>query len=435
MTAAEKRKVAGKTEFVLFLLLLAGGLLLVWGVAGQMPPLSREAEVRAGVAHDLLTGETRGRQGFVGSLYWAPLPTLLIVLLVRMAPPFGGAWAPVWVAVASGALLCACICAWLRRCGLRTATRITISIAIFLSPALQRPIMSGSSAPLFALLTAGALCFLAHWWETDQLRSLAYLAVSLALALVTSYHAAVLLAAATVVVVLRLFLRRRRRSYAEATLIVFLTPGLYLLALWAVSNWLIMGRPGFFVRGLPGWGESWRAWAALLFDGCNWEPALVLWAMVLVGWGVGAILNGRRTLWTAVPVIAATLLLWTGPARTTDLVESGADMEFGGVVAELRATHGDDWIILSGYRGYELGSGSGHFHHTLSFYLDQALENTRGKRAYLLVPAPRGRDRWEDVNLKFPAIFEKGSAFTIYEKSWRHWRLWRIVRMDETDQR
>ena len=434
MIPPEKRKSAGRTEVVLFVLLLVAGLLLVRLVAGDSPLVSREAVVRAGVGRDLLDGETRGRQGLVGSLYWSPLPTLLALPLLSISP--SGEWGHMFVAVASGALLCAFLCAWLRRAGLGVATRATASAAVFLSPALQRPMMTGSSAPLFALVTTCALCFLIHWWETDQLRSLAYLGIVLALAMATRYQAAVLLTGATVFVLTRLALRRHGWARTEATLIVFLLPGLYVAGLWLAANWLIMGDPGFFLRGLPGRGETWAAWAVLLFEGCEWEPVLILWAVALVGWAVGALLSRRRTLWTAVPVLAACLLLWTGHYRTFDLRESDTDAELPRVLADLRMTHRGDWIVVSGYRGYESRSAGVRLHHTMSFYLDQVLERTREKRAYLLVPAPEGRDRWEDINLRFERkAFENGTAFTVFEKTWRHWRLWRIIRMDETDRR
>ena len=62
-------------------------------------------------------------------------------------------------------------------------------------------------------------------------------------------------------------------------------------------------------------------------------------------------------------------------------------------------------------------------------------ENTDSVISYLLVPEPTGRDRWEDVNLTCPGIFDHENAFTVHERSWQHWRLLRVIRMDETDRR
>ena len=66
--------------------------------------------------------------------------------------------------------------------------------------------------------------------------------------------------------------------------------------------------------------------------------------------------------------------------------------------------------------------------------LDQALEETRGKALYLLVPEPEGIDRWEDVNLKHPGIFRNGARGVVFEKAWKYWTLWRVVRLDTQDQ-
>ena len=59
----------------LFLVLVGLGVALAHYRVGPGGPGTREAVVRVGVGEDLLLGRTRGRQGLVGSLRWAPLPT------------------------------------------------------------------------------------------------------------------------------------------------------------------------------------------------------------------------------------------------------------------------------------------------------------------------------------------------------------------------
>ena len=434
MIALEKRKVLGRTETTLFFLLLVCGMVQAWN-AWERPPVCYEAVVRSGVGNDLLAGLSRGRQGLVGSLRWAPLPTLLALPLLRAAPPFGGEWAHTFAATFVAAFLCAFLAGWLRRCGVRAPFRLAVAVATFMSPAIRQPVLAGSSDVLFALLVVVAMCCLLHWLETEDLRSLAYLATTLALLSVTRYHAVILLAGALVFAVAHLVLNRHRESYAEATLIIFLVPGVYVAGLWVISNWLLMGDPWFFLRGLWQTGGTWHDWLALLGEGCDWTRIFVLCTVAFLGWGLGRLQQYRRSIWTGAAAVAACALLWFGPYQSLTFSVPAVEEEMAEVAAALGREYADDWVVVSGYRGYAFPElphkgGEDHMQHTLSFYLDEVLERTLGRRAYLLVPAPQGVDRWEDIHLKYPRVFDYGAEFTVFERSWRHWRLWCIVPME-----
>jgi hypothetical protein len=62
--------------------------------------------------------------------------------------------------------------------------------------------------------------------------------------------------------------------------------------------------------------------------------------------------------------------------------------------------------------------------------MGSALHDTRGRRLYILVHRPVGSDRWEDIQLQYPEIFEHGVDFTVFEKGWENWQLLEVVRMD-----
>ena len=310
--------------------------------------------------------------------------------------------------------------------------RLTVAVAAFISPAVQRPITEGSSEPLFALLMVVALCCLIHWWETEDLRSLAYLAIALSLAMATGYHAVALLAGALVFVIAHLALHRHRKSYAEATLIIFLTLALYAAALWVTANWLIMGDPVFFLRGLLTRAGTWKDRLAFLADGCEWKLLLILCVIVFMGWGLGKLQHYRRSVWTGLGAAAACALLWAGSYRSITFSTPPVEAEMTEVSIALRTAYQGDWVVVSGYRGYALTrllpeEGKDCLQHTLSFCLDEVLEKTLGRRAYLLVPAARGVDCWEDIHLSYPGVFDYGTNFTVFERSWRDWRLWCIV--------
>ena len=162
--------------------------------------------------------------------------------------------------------------------------------------------------------------------------------------------------------------------------------------------------------------------------------------MAFAVWRVRRLGATWRSVWSGLIVLVVfQLLVGADPTPPKGATED-RDAELSEVVAYLGKAHGQDWIVYAGHRGYELARvferrHMPNFHHTLSFYPDQVLESTQGKRAYLLAPRPRGVGRWEDINLKYPGIFDRGAYFTVFERSWENWRLLRMVRMDESDRR
>ena len=440
MTSLQDRPRVFHVEIGLFLVLMAGGLVLTWWMCEGSPRLEAEGVVRVGVAQDLLKGIPRGRQGLIGSLQWAPLPTLLLMPFVRLPAPFGGDWAPIVVSLGAAALLCAWLSAWLGRCGIGKTMRLAIALVFFLSPGVQRAIAAGSAETILWLAAFVAISFLIHWWETDQLRSLAYLSLSLALALATRYQAVILFVVAGAFVGLHLRARRRRKGYAEATLIVFLVPGSYVLALWLISNWLIMGDALFFLRGLIGAGSPWEGFHRAMLRSREWGQTALLVIIGLSVWRMRAAGRQWRGAVVGLVVLAVCVPIWylAQDGHRRDVVRRRT-AEFSAVTRELASKHGQDWIIYSGYQGYALArpreGRKVHFlHHTLSFYLGPAMKNTRGKRTYVLIPRPKGDGCWEDMNLRFPGIFAHGAYFTVFDRGWTNWQLLRIVRLDGTDE-
>jgi len=435
-----KKKTVGRTELAIFCLCLLLGSLALHYITGRGADLSNEAGIRAGVGDDLLLGRSRGRQGLIGSLYYAPLPTLLALPLLQLPAPLGGEGSFAVLALIGAALLATALSAWLRQCGVAALTRIALALCVLASPFSLRSILQGSGDMLFAFLIFTAFCLFIHWWRTESLRSLAYLAVVTGLAILTRFQAAALLVLLFLCVLLHLRQRSRGRSYAEATIIIFLAPALYFAGLWITANWLIIGKPFFFLRGLSHAAAAGDHPLSLLTDGCSWTAPLLLCLLALLA-QLSALITGPRLRHAAgIGLLLASLLFWRHGQPPVTRQPSPADIELQQVLAEFNQSHRDDWLVVSGYRGYLIrrrmpAAATPHLYHSLNFYPDQMLKDTRGKRAYLLVPEPRGADRWEDINLKYPLIYSRPNAFTVYEKVWKHWVLWRIIRMDETDRK
>ena len=445
----------------LFLALTALGTALAYYRVGPQGPSSYEAIVRAGVGRDLLDGAPRGRQGLVGSLRWAPLPTLLALPLLRIPGLENGAFAASVVAAVGAALLCVFLTRWWAQYGMKEIILTPIAFALFLSPPLLRPILDGDSSPLFVFLVVATLAHLIHWWEaetpagegpgeptdkTAKLRSLAYTAVAAGATVFVRYQGVVVLAVVTLIFAAHLIANRKREAYVEATLITLLLPGVYMVGLWFAANWLIMGDALFFVRGLRTFHGP-RGWLEALTRGCEWRGCLAPALIGVLGWAICRMFKRRRTIWSGAPVLIACGALWLGGAQAVESrpMDPTSLQLRTEALPYLRSRLQDDRILVCGYRGYEIRANAPAadqlFVHELSMYMKRALQDTRGRHLYLLIPNPvikdTGRediDRWEDIILLHPRAYEQGFRGLLFEKSWDHWSLWRVVRLDAPDQ-
>jgi hypothetical protein len=93
---------------------------------------------------------------------------------------------------------------------------------------------------------------LVDWADTGRLGPLVYLNLGSALLLVTSLEMSLWLAPVGIIFLGQLFRRPYADGWREAVLLLFLTPLLYVAALWILMNWLIMEDPLHFLRYLTG---------------------------------------------------------------------------------------------------------------------------------------------------------------------------------------
>lgn len=415
----------------IFLIVLVAQILLATAAnhgLGGSGALSGEAVSRAGVAADLLAGDVKGRQGLVGSLYWAPLPTLLVLPFVPLASSgFASCIVSAFVAAVAAVLLNA----WWRRHGVGGVARLGGLILFEIQPPVLTSVIGGDSSLLFATLVFTSFACLLDWLQGSQLSNLAYLAVLIGLGILTRYQVALFGAAVLVIVLVAALSEQKEKGYREATLITFLTPPLYAAGVWFAANWLIMGDPTFFLRGVLPSCYVRTSLYGILTEGCEWPMALVPMLLIAATW--------RKREQSA---FAGVMVLVIGLAGVAIGVQSFRQADRAAERRELQEitrycidNHDRDRVAVSGYQGYQLLQGLNAderkvFVHQMSMYLDKALEQTRGKDLYLLVPRPVGESRWEDVNLKFPHLYEGGPEIILFDHNWENWRLFRVVRTD-----
>ena len=142
--------------------------------------------------------------------------------------------------------------------------RIPIVLIVILHPVTLSHAAMGSPLVLLLVAVIGIAKSLAAWGDYGRLRDLIGCSLYCAVACLTRYDAVFLVAAAAVYVGIRSGMGKEGGySRVEGLLITFLLPVIYFGGLWIGANWLIMGDPWHFLRGLGDTAtQSTDAWQA-----------------------------------------------------------------------------------------------------------------------------------------------------------------------------
>jgi hypothetical protein len=440
-----------KAEQYAFFAVVLAALLAAAFYYHRPASVCEEAVARAGVAADLLEGRVEGRQALIGSLKWPPLPTMLAMPFAKTPVLGSTGLSLVIVNAVVAAFTLSLLNTWWATFGIPRLVRYPLLASYQASPAIIAAVLMGSSSTVMLLiLTAGAY-FLVRWLDTLDLRSLAYLGVLAGLSVITRYETIALVAVVTLVILLRVA-RSREKSFRPATLLVFLIPPIYTAGLWFLGNWLIMGDPVFFLRGLAR-GEIVRA----EFTEFEWEWSLYLMPTLLLvtTWTLAAERARLAHLGRALSTIIAFATLVVGIAWPyADLWMAGPDQPYFGrrsvdvkrveeIFLCLAQDHPDAKVFVSGYSGYPFVGRTGSaetFVHLMNLDLREIQRRTHGQPLLFLIPRPRGIHRWEDINLQAPWLFDdytgpplsdRGLRMSfILAKAWPDWRLLEVVRPD-----
>jgi hypothetical protein len=432
-------------------------LAVVFYYHGRVVSVSEEAMVCSGVGGDFLAGRLEGRQGLVGSLKWPPFPTLLGLPFVKI-PHFGtsGLAFPVVNAIVSAFML-TLLNGWLSRFGIPRLARFPILGFYQASPPVIAAVLTGSSATMLLLMLMAGGYFLVHWLRTLDLRSLAYLGVLGGLSVITRYQAIVLVILVTAVIVART-LRAKEPSFRPATLLVFLIPSLYTVGLWFMGNWLIMGDPVYFLRGVVPM-ESGSVGAEIIpaCRGVDWQLYLPPLLLFVVAWLTGK--DWRGSAWRSVTLPLAlmallALIVWPYVAEIRSLADRPDSIpipsgharqlkEVDDIVLYLAEQRPEAKVFVSGYTGYPFVIRSqtpDAFVHLMTLDPGEIQRRTRGQTLLFLVPRPKGLNAWEDINLRLPWLFDEYMKHLLVDrdlcfsfvlvKEWDDWHLIEAVRLE-----
>jgi hypothetical protein len=439
-----------------------------------------------GICRELVAGTTEGRQALVGSLWHAPLPTLVGLPAAALLPR--GAATPLVARTTIFMALVFLFWVLLRFCRRLfppwTARGCWLACLLLLARLPELAIQPQQTVTLAA--ATAALLKLADWSEARRLSDLVKFAFALALLALCGAP----LAGWTLLLALLLpaiaALDPALRPRFQGLLILGLLPTLYALGIWALMSRLILSDAcyawRFVIHGLVTW-QGWPqnalhlqniaplACCALLGVLAATRRALRTALLGLAGVAVFAwvlLLHGLGFAWAAdtaaslLVLIALLTLVAAGQAfeiRHPAVARCAATLAallllFVWVRAPLpgspplgtqnrqaqrtvldaierdvmsRTPYGR--IFICGYRGLGLleGEQRERFVASLDLHIGTLRERYRRQNLFLLVPRPEAEAALECTVWRYADIYSHGVERALFAGDWGGWRLYEIV--------
>lgn len=338
--------------------------LLCFFVWWRLDGAAAEAMVRESIGQRLLDHCKDGRQALVGSVWWAPLPTLLRMPFIYLLGTAFPGLPSLFVSVFFGAALLGLLNHILRQWQVGGIRFLLIAILAF-QPLFIGQCIGGSSNTTIAFLALLIAYNMELWMSERKLRALVVLGVGGSLLFLSSMPMALWLLFALGLLALMSPVPGATLPEKKAVALLILWPIFYAIGLWTLTNWLILGDGFYFVRslspggaaapgdlralrhlvrnaadcwpaacmalllgvaflrrdlrgvtiGLIGFGPAAVA-AALAFSGYLWDPAPVLFTLLPLGIFAMGYLHrirspapGRRRVWLPAVLVMCALTL------------------------------------------------------------------------------------------------------------------------------
>lgn len=400
---------------------------------------SSEALHRTRVARDLLDGSSRGRQGLVGSLQVAPLPTVVISLVSAGLYAAPAPWVSILVAAGFTLFLCLYTNRLWGRAGITACIRYPAVLSLLCIPPVALSITGGQTTMLFVGLVVTALAFWLHWLDRLDLRDLAYAGLLLGAGVAVRYQTIYIALAALLVGLLIVAIRKSRHGLIEGTTLTFATPAAYVGLLWIGGNWLILGNPWFFLEGaiesITGNLDSWKT---LLMNSCEWTTLACVATLVLSVPLAKTCFRARRGgiiihLFASAGLFGA--LIW-GASLQPASIQQLPDHRIDRAIWHLENRYPNGSFIVTGYQGYEFSRAAApdperawiHMMHLEESKLRQILSDFQGRRIFILVETAPDMDKWQRLGLEWQGPESRIPDRFLYADTVGSWVVFEVLR-------
>lgn len=248
-------------SFAIFAVVLAAELIGAYIVVYKGGHIMNDALARTANAYYVLyiLPSKLASIGFV----WNPLPSLLqIPILV-----FAQFWRPLATHGLAGSILTAIFAGinagllfrYFRLCGTGVKLSLLIAALWAFNPFIFFYGLNGMSETIFFTVILSGVFNFAMWMEDRNTNRLLIVALMMAMGFLTRYEILTMMVAFAASLLVIIYLMRDKASpfptkpfgmglsYTVSTFIVLFLPVVYIIAIWAIVNWTIMGDPFYFL--------------------------------------------------------------------------------------------------------------------------------------------------------------------------------------------
>ena len=212
--------------------------------------VSPEAVIRRGIAFDLVHGKIAGCQGAVCSIWWTPLPTLLQIPFLLISQTWAETIGSIFFSCLAAAFSLVFMSRILCYFGVEKIFRRLLLLLFFLHPYFAFSVIGGDTMSMYLLGWIAFIYFSLRWSHRFEVKYLLYLSLSMGAGVLILHQGIFYLVITSFLILSVLHTQKKAaRAEKEGTLLTYLTPGFYVMAVWALFNWLIMGNMFYFLRG------------------------------------------------------------------------------------------------------------------------------------------------------------------------------------------
>ena len=462
--------------------------LVLFAIGFTLPNhVSDEAFVYENVCHRLLQDTTDSKQALVSSIWWPPLHVLIRIPLAAVIGTHYYPLASLIVSALFGAAALFLLEGLLRKWELGWS-RFLVVATMAGYPSFLRACTDGSSSTTVMFLVMLTACGFIHWMDGRKLRWLIALGFGSAALIWAQFEIAIWILVVLGLLVFEQVRRHLPREQKEAGIILVLLPPLYVIALWFLTNWLIMGDALYFLRSLFSEACRDRAMAAPQADilGLHYVAAGILAATCFfalakkdritldlsvlgIGMSLLVLLCSRlHFFWLGNPLLlclfalflmaiasAARLLrasfrmahiaLLIVPLALTAPASWQAHQNASLTPPAVDVTLDEPWIpeietlvtrddphariFVCGYNSFALlreYKGT-VFLRMLDLDFSNVKDDYHGCSLYLMINQPVGRNAMDSVHWQYGDLYVEAGHRTLHHSDWGNWRLFRIV--------
>ncbi|MBU0478538.1 hypothetical protein KKC91_08225 [bacterium] len=423
-----------KTKFmenqVIFLAVFAFNLIIAYFLVFKFGYVAEEAIIRTGQALDLINGYNRGRQSLICSVWWLPLPTFIQLPLAFCRFHLHKLFLNNIISSFFAAGTIVFLNMLFKHCELDRLYRYLLLAVFQFTPLILFYSSNGTSQMIFVLFLVASLYYLLSWLKENGLRDFLFMTLNTSLLCLIRLEGFFYALAILAIVVVVSFHQKYQRSRKEGLLLLYLAPTGYLISLWFLFNWLIMGDLLYFLRGIFSGGGQLEN--PLLNFVIILPFVFILWAKFLE---LQEKNNHSYTLKKYIFLILLIASLFSG--RALHLIKKEVnwagrhEQEMAEIGAYLAKYKANSQVLVTDFQGYLFkyyGSGTYLLTHCFDFDLEKIPPGD--EPVYLLVSRPEDKAGFGSIHWKYPNIYNEGTKFTMLDRDFATWRLFRVIRVD-----